>query len=121
MVSLGNKLYYHLLLVQQDYSIIEVDDDKIIEYDIQPIHLSQPANIKNGDQVYVIQHPRGGSLAFSSSESTVNSECVHVYTVCVHVYMCACVWCVCVYLVCKCVFVCKCVCMCIRMQVCICV
>ena len=67
------------------YSIIEVDDDKIIEYDIQPIHLSQPANIKNGDQVYVIQHPRGGSLAFSSSESTVNSESVHVYTVCVRV------------------------------------
>ena len=77
-------LYYHLLLVQRDYSIIEVDDDKIIEYDIQPIHLSQPANIKDGDQVYVIQHPRGGSLAFSSSESTVNSECVRVH-------MCACV------------------------------
>ena len=70
------KLYNLLLLIQQDYSIMEVDDNKIIEYDIQPIHLSQPANIKNGDQVYVIQHPRGGSLAFSSSDSTVKSECV---------------------------------------------
>ena len=72
-----------------DYSIVEVDDGKIVDYDIQPIHLSHPADIKNGDQVYVIQHPRGGSLAFSSSQSIVESVCLCV-CVCVCVYVCVC-------------------------------
>ena len=71
---------------QLDYSIVEVNDDKMIDYDIQPMHLSQPADIKSGDQVYVIQHPRGGSLAFSSSESIVQSEYM-----CIFVCVCACV------------------------------
>ena len=85
-----------------NYSILEVDDDKIIDHDIQPIHLSKPANIKNGDQVYVIQHPRGSSLAFYSSESIVESECMYV-----HMYMCIYFMCVfvCV-LVCSHVYVC---------------
>ena len=41
--------------------------------DIDPIFMF-PTDIKTGDQVYVIQHPRGGDLAFSSSESTVLGE-----------------------------------------------
>ena len=63
-----------MILLQLDYSIIEVDENKTDELDIQPIHLSKPADIKNDDQIYVIQHPRGGHLAFSSSESKVQSK-----------------------------------------------
>ena len=46
----------------------------IIDQDIQPIHLSKPPNLKTGDQIYVIQHPRGGQLTFSPSESVVDGE-----------------------------------------------
>ncbi|XP_065911833.1 uncharacterized protein [Dysidea avara] len=59
-----------------DYTIIEIDESKMKEpetkkpLDIDPIFMF-PTDIKTGDQVYVIQHPRGGDLAFSSSESTV--------------------------------------------------
>ena len=66
------------ILLQLNYSVLEVDDDKIIDYDIQPIHLSQPADIKDGDKVYVVQHPRGRSLTFSSSESIVESEYIYM-------------------------------------------
>jgi len=54
-----------------DYSIIEINDEKTNDLGIEPIFLTNPADIKNGDQVYVIQHPLGGRLAFSSSESIV--------------------------------------------------
>ena len=42
--------------------------------DIDPIQFMFPAEINTGDQVYVLQHPRGGDLAFSSSDSTVLGE-----------------------------------------------
>ena len=45
------------------------------QLDIEPIRFMYPADIKSDDQVYVIQHPRGGKLAFSSSQCTVLSEC----------------------------------------------
>ena len=59
----------------------------MIDYDIQPIHLSQPANIKNGDQVYVVQHPRGKSLTFFSSESIVEGEYIYIFVWCNIVYV----------------------------------
>ena len=100
-----------------DYSVVEVNEDKIKDYDIQPIHLSCAPDIKNGDQVYIIQHPRGGSLAFSSSESIV--KCVCVLGACV---LGACVLSVCVLSVCVLsVCVCVCVCVCVRVCVCVCV
>ena len=113
---------FSCVYTQLNYSVVEVNEDKIIDYDIQPFHLFHPADIKNGDQVYVIQHPRGGSLAFSSSESIVES--VHVCVcacacVCVFMCVCACVRaCVCV---CMCVCVCVCACVCVRACVCVCV
>jgi len=54
-----------------DYGIIEINDEKMNDLDIEPIFLTKPADIKNGNQVYVIQHPLGGCLAISSSDSIV--------------------------------------------------
>jgi len=60
-----------------DYTVIEIDENKMKEpgtnnpLDIDPIQFMFPAEINTGDQVYVFQHPRGGDLAFSSSDSTV--------------------------------------------------
>ena len=49
--------------------------------DIEPIYLMYLADIRTDDQVYVIQHPRGGKLAFSSSQCTVvGYACSVVYT-----------------------------------------
>jgi len=56
-----------------DYSIIEINDEITNDLDIEPIFLTKPAEVTNGDQVYVIQHPLGGRLAISS-ESIVEGE-----------------------------------------------
>lgn len=75
--------------IQLDYSLIEIDENKLVDpktnksLDINSIQLIRPADIKGGDQIYVIQHPRGEQLAFSSSESVVISK-----TLCVCVRAC---------------------------------
>ena len=66
--------------VQLDYTLVEIDEDKLVDsktnksLDISPMQLIRPADIKEGDQIYVIQHPRGEQLAFSSSASIVLSK-----------------------------------------------
>ena len=63
-----------------DYALVEIDEEKLVDprtkksLDVNPIHLTRPADIREGDQIYVIQHPRGEQLAFSSSDSIVLSE-----------------------------------------------
>ena len=63
--------------IQLDYTLVEIDEDKLVDsktnrsLDISPMQLIRPADIKEGDQIYVIQHPRGEQLAFSSSDSIV--------------------------------------------------
>ncbi|XP_065900703.1 uncharacterized protein [Dysidea avara] len=60
-----------------DYTIIEIDETKMKDpetgkrLDIEPIYLMYPADIRTDDQIYVIQHPRGGKLTFSPSQCTV--------------------------------------------------
>ena len=63
--------------IQLDYTLVEIDEDKLVDsktnrsLDISPMQLIRPADIKEGDQIYVIQHPRGKQLAFLSSDSIV--------------------------------------------------
>ena len=61
--------------------MMEVDESKLVDpttnksLDINPFQMIRPADIHNeGDQIYVIQHPRGEQLAFSSSNSVVQSK-----------------------------------------------
>jgi len=54
-----------------DYSIIEVNDERMNDLDIEPIFLTKPTDIKNGDHVYAIQHLLGVCLAISSTDSIV--------------------------------------------------
>lgn len=57
--------------------MIEIDENKLVDpktsssLDISPLQMIRPAAIKGGDQIYVIQHPRGEQLAFSASDSLV--------------------------------------------------
>ena len=73
-------MFIKCLHLQLDYSLIEIDDNKLVDpktnksLDINSIQLIRPADIKEGDQIYVLQHPRGEQLAFSSSESVVISK-----------------------------------------------
>ena len=64
--------------MQLDYTVIEIDVDKVaasgVQIDSQSIDLNQPAAIKDKDQVYVVQHPCGKDLAFTSSDVEVSSE-----------------------------------------------
>ena len=60
---------------------MEISGSKLVDpttnkpLDINPFHMTRPTDInKEGDQIYVIQHPRGEPLAFSSSESIVRSK-----------------------------------------------
>ena len=61
--------------------MMEVDESKLVDpttnksLDINPFQMIRPVDIhKEGDQIYVIQHPRGEQLAFSSSNSVVQSK-----------------------------------------------
>ena len=68
------------MYVQLDFALIEVDDSKLVDprskrsLDIISIQMTRPANVREGDQIYVIQHPRGEQIAFSSSDSVVLSK-----------------------------------------------
>jgi len=51
--------------------MVEIQEGKLKELvNIEPITLEYPAPIKHGDQIYVIQHPRGRPAEFSSSNCT---------------------------------------------------
>ena len=63
-------LYTH---PQLDFTIIRLNDANLVDMytnqllDINPINLSRPADIKNKDQIYVIQYPHNGNLSLSAS------------------------------------------------------
>ena len=65
--------------------MMEIDENKLVDpktkksLDINPFQMTRPTDInKEGDQIYVIQHPRGEQLAFSSSDSVVQSKILAV-------------------------------------------
>ena len=68
------------IYMQLDFALIEVDDSKLVDpttkrsLDINSIQMIRPADVREGDQIYVIQHPRGEQIAFSSSDSVVLSK-----------------------------------------------
>ena len=71
---------YAMVVLQLDYSVIEINENELKDpytntpLNINPLQLTSPVNIKDNDQVHVIQHPRGGELSLSSSESYVESK-----------------------------------------------
>ena len=65
--------------------MLEINESKLVDpatnkpLDINPFQMTRPTDInKEGDQIYVIQHPRGERLAFSSSDSVVRSKILAV-------------------------------------------
>ena len=58
---------------QLDFTIVRLTDAKLKDIDtgqsldINPIILSKPADIRNRDQIYVIQYPYSGNLSLSAS------------------------------------------------------
>ena len=67
------KTYCYLFHSQLDFTIVKLTDAKLKDVDtsqlldIEPINFSKPADIKNMDQIYVIQYPHNGSLSLSAS------------------------------------------------------
>ena len=69
----NHMLLFAYILTQLDFTIVRLTDAKLKDtgtgqsLDINPIILSRPADIKNRDQIYVIQYPHGGNLSLSAS------------------------------------------------------
>ena len=82
-ISVYKTLYVYFkafIHIQLDYTLIEIDENELVDkktnksLNIEPMQLMRPPNIKRGDHIYVLQHPRGDEFSFSSSESIVLGE-----------------------------------------------
>jgi len=57
--------------------MVKLDKEKLQQFapnDLEPMDLNDPADIKHGDQIYIVQHPNLRPTEFSSSPCTTLGE-----------------------------------------------